>query len=476
MNIAYPSYQSKCADWDRLMLAFKGGAAYVQQNLKQHLREADEIYQLRLDLAYYLNYCRQFINTIISYIFSRKDQIHIVLPKRMQRLHSNADRKNTSLYNLMKKLLGYALIYGQHGVLIDSPHYMQRPNTKLEQDLMGLDYYLVPIRPHQVKRWQIDRDTGLFEWVTIYEQYDYIPSPFADATKIKKTKVFYRDRIEIFDQTQNQDLNRAPNEVILHQFGQVPFFWIMPMDVDEDGFGESAIQDIAPINRVIMNLCSLIDEQAFSILFPQWMIPDTAMDTKDSVTGLPKRLELGITKPLFYTPDENSSKPELITASSDPIAALQTWIETLRLEMIRIIGLNTPGKLEQNTASGIAKTLDFIDSNNTLSSIASSFGDQMTEPLKCMARALQQNDDDIIVGFPSDFNVTQLRQFIQEILEARDNVPSETFHKKTNEIMARKALSNYATEDEMMRIIDEIWKDETPATFSNQPLEPPEAL
>jgi hypothetical protein len=439
-------------------LAYKGGESYIRRNLFRHVREDQESYADRLDRAYYLNYCKQFIALIISYIFSREDAIHIRLPERMAYLHADADGRGTPLMLYLKRALTQTLIWGQVGITIDSPRVTTEPRTLLEQREQGLEYYLRGIRPQHITNYY-QRDNGLFDWAVEKDFYYEQPTPFSPADVHTRYRVYWPDRIDTYIERSGFTFSKdtEPTFTTPHPFGQVPFWWLIAIDTDHDGVGESLLRDIHPINRNLFNLCSLIDEQAFGILFPMLQVPDGVLDDMEQEGMDPEKADEVVLsgRRLIIIPRTVEGQVTTLTPSSEPIRTILQVIEMLRLEMIRIAGMNSPGQ-EQAAESGLAKTIDFVDLNNTLSSIANTFAQGFETVLKTLAKALGQRPEEVGIAFPNDYNILQLQQIITDFSQVIPMVDHPAFEDRIKELLVRKALGKYFDESVVTDIVDQI--------------------
>lgn len=456
----YETYQKNLLVWKTMLTAYMGGQEYINDNLIKHPREKETVFKARRNRAYYLNYCRQFVNLVVNFIFSSPGHITMELGD-VEYLRKSADNKGTALLEFSKSLLQKSLMYGQMGLLIDSPAAEINPVSKQQQIEIGLNYYLVQITPDRVEDYSQDLKTGAIKWVSIREEQMIKPNPFIQPKKEVYYKVFYPGKIDIYTESDYKNSQNKPFTTIPTNFETVPFSWIMPLDVNRDGIGESLLADIHPINKNIFNLCSLIDEQVYSILFPIWLIPEDSLEESpvDPVSGKTKELELGVNEPIITTANYKK-KIELLTPSSDPIKTIMELIEMLRLEIIRILGLNTPGNLEMsNPESGLAKIIDFIDTNNTLSTIALMFATQLTKTFQQISKAMGKPDGSINFALPSDFNVTSITKIIDDILRVSDLVDSKLFNEKIQKLLAKKILNAFETPEEIDKVTDEITRN-----------------
>lgn len=478
-NRTYSAYYKKSTHWKEMELAYRGGDAYKHYFLLQYYNESEAAFQDRKERAFYLNYCKTIVNTIISYIFSQEENIHIDLPSAIDYLKEDADSYGSRLLDFMRKNLTDALYLGQYGLLWDTP--AQDPDnpdiSAADQESKNRRYNLVPVHPANVLNWNTNPDTNKLNWILVKESYQKQDTPFDEPKTIDRYKLWYTDRVEIYKSVENGSILLIATKP--NPYGQVPFTWLMPTDFDRDGFGESLIEDLNDINVCIFNLSTLLNRSTMESLFPKLLVPEAQLeewtdkisDFRQKVKHNPELAEtdvadfdkvmdemlMGVGSIMPYSPDvsgDTIAKPEYLEQSTVVVDAILKITDMLRIEILRISGLNTPGKLEQTgEVSGLSKMVDFIDVNNTLSDIARTTAQQFENHFKILTDVIGGSED-VKFQFPTDFNIASTDKLIANLLLWRGDIDNAEYQEKVERLVIKKSLGRFYPMKDIEKIID----------------------
>ena len=362
-----PAYEDLARDWELYVDAYDGGSAMTQhKHLFKHSRENDTDYNDRVRRLHYTNICAQLVDFYTNFIFTEPIQRDGGTNKIwFTDFSKDVDRKGTSLPDFMKQFSTSLQIYGQLYVLVDSPLAPDgvEPTSKYDEQVNGIRPYWVLMPPPQVLDWitdEFDRFLYLKRFQTIRVLPDGKVGLFEKYTEFNQSSITIT-YIECSN-TQEPKLLSEYTQVLPNKIGIVPVFSaVFKRSEKNTSIGLSFLRDLAPNNREVMNLTSLLQEflyrQCFNILAIETA---SGIPTADQTEG-----DIGTSNTLEYP--KGAHPPQYISPPSNPAQFVQSERERIIKTMFTQAAQDTMNELfngEKSSgfsqAQSFSKTVPFI--------------------------------------------------------------------------------------------------------------------
>ncbi len=175
INTEHHEYRARHTLWKQYRDLYTGGAqfkAMAGDYLIQRSREPMEIYNERLNRAFYENYIGSIIDWYSATLFRREPVINVEGENETGRKFFGAfvedcDRKCSNLSDFFRKQILEALICGSSYALVDFPRQHRRLQNRAEEEAAGAaNAYLVSYAADEIINWSTD-ERGEFDWVVI---------------------------------------------------------------------------------------------------------------------------------------------------------------------------------------------------------------------------------------------------------------------------------------------------------------------
>ena len=404
LDIKHPIYEALIADWSFFQMAYEGGRHWARwrtdyssqgpgdQNLWQHLRESQDDFQLRINRSIYPNYCRTVVDVYRDFIFGSDTTIgrELELPD-IDLFLADVDQKDSSIDDFMKRAAIYAQIYGHAAVFVDAPLADQEQVVTLrDQQEMELRPYFSLYTAPDIVDWSQDR-FGVLEWVRIQEISYRSKDPFAEESE-KRTayRTWTREAWYIHDQ---DDQLVAEGE---HRLGEVPIVMVyFQKHPSKEFVGLSALNDIAPLNRMLANTVSYIDEFVSRQAFPFLAAADDMSGAQDE--------EMVISAANLFQYPAEAQPPTYVSPPTDPASFMKDYVdEYLVKEIMRSASLDYFVNAAQ---SGLAKKMDFHRLNNVLTSFSRNLEKAETDMFRLWAKWQDIQEPEVVVDYPDDYEI-----------------------------------------------------------------------
>ncbi|MEO6027707.1 MAG: hypothetical protein ABIR79_12650, partial [Candidatus Binatia bacterium] len=395
------------------------------------------------------------------------------LAKRWTDFCGDVDRRGNSIDRFMRRAAYYTLGLGVTFAVVDRPRIERAPQSKAEEDEMGLDPYYALYLPTELVNWEVDED-GRFVWVRFREPiandvgpYDpknadrtrlYSPDPrlpsgtifeYGDPMRARTPRpmralyrTFTRDEwiLDEIDGNELRDRGRGQ-----HGLGVVP---VVPIFNRQPGryamIGRSEVHDIVGLNQGILNLDSLITEAVYQQALNILVMKRQANQQKEIV--------IGAENILTYTGDQ---MPGFITPSTAPLAYMEQRIQGLIGEIYRLAKFKGGQAMQvQSVPSGVAATVEFNEADRALAEKAEELQNAEFLLHDLWARAHGARFDGT-VDYPDSFQVSAFNEELQQITTAKTAVRSDRFIRELEKRVARRMLPN-VPETTMKAIEEEI--------------------
>ncbi|RMD50711.1 hypothetical protein D6827_03515, partial [Candidatus Parcubacteria bacterium] len=400
-NRRHPLYEKRIDDWRFFWLSYKGGRDYIESGyLWPHEFEKNELFNARLERAYYTNYCKPVVNLYSNYLFQQ--------PVRRQNLAiaddiiNNISGTNIKADTFFKKLAKYAYIFGYAYVFVDMPFVDDseaNPSRLFDRQLRPIARIL---KPSDVVDWSLK--DGNYRWILIQQLVDDDENPLMEREISEIYKLWTPDEITIFDENGNV-MRKMPNPL-----GYIPIISFSHTEYDDLSNTQSLIEDISHINNAIFNYSSLIDEMFFRNTFSQMIVQGDPEFYDEQIIGLA----------YAFNYPEGVNPPQFIAPPADPAQLIEAKIENLILEIYRIAQLRARGRKETGTYKSILElSFDFHDTNTSLSISARRLEqiEKKTWSVFYDWLKLSANKDIIEISYPAEFDVATIDSDLANVLD-----------------------------------------------------------
>jgi len=425
----HSDYTNFQADWQFYIQSYIGGRAYItDSNLFQHLRESEQDFNLRLKRAVYTNYCRSVIDLYTSFIFGV--ETHVMRDFEGDQYYldfsRDVDLRGNTIDDFMQQVATYTQVYGFCGILVDSPPRDDSILTLRDQQDSGLRPYLCIYQPVDIVNWSLDR-FGQLLWVRLRETVTDNVDPFEETEEEVVFRTFTRDEWFLHDdqgeliEQDTHGLQRVP--FVLAYFQRHPQYPLI---------GLSQLVDIAPINRLLTNISSYIDEFVAKQAFPFLAASDNPMAAND------QEEEAIISASNVFQYPQGGQPPAYVSPPTDPAEFMQSFSSDFLIQQIlRAAHLDHRALAEQ---SGVAKQYDFHQLNHVLSRFSRNLEMAESQIMSVYHRWTGQDLELGQIDYPDTFEIESISQALANSKLVREifGDKSPTFTSEHLHRMARR--------------------------------------
>lgn len=445
----HPDYQKLKEEYQFFEESYKGGIDYINaDNLFQHSFEDKEGFDKRKIRAYYYNYCAPIVNAYNSFIYRQeimRDYGALEKDALFKQFLDNCDKRGTAYKDFFPALSKWASTSGLRFLLVDKPPEVgETQRDEIEQSLYP---YFVHIDPQNVLDWGLD-EFGNLKWIKLCECEADGDTFDEGKDEVDKYRIWYKDRWELWEirKEEGGDKKAMLVEEGQHPVGEVPV--IPVVHISEDPMrGFSLLNDIAYVNRALFNWCSLLDEILYRQTFSQLVMP---IDENNP----PSELTLGTEKGLTYNMNA-PNPPEFISPDASQATVIMTQIQNGVEEIYRLATLRGAIGVEEQS-SGVARSYDFMITNNTLSDKAHNMQSVEMRAMRMWAKWQGITDDPgVSIQYPVEFEISSLAEEIENIIRVQTVAVSNRFEQVLKERIVKRMAPGLSKED-MDTIMNEI--------------------
>lgn len=426
---------------------FAGGGYLVKFD-----RETENNYHKRQKMAYYINYFKDIVDSLVNPVFKKKPSRNYDGQGKeyIDTFLDNVDNAGTAINNFMKNAALKAKLLGAVFICVDNfPNIPSDMGTAIENRLFPYAYI---VEPEFVTDYSVD-NFGRLTSLTYQENVQ-----IGENTTITRCVIFN-------DKTITTTINGQVVSQTEHGLSRIPVVYFPAVSSSGRQTMKPAppLESSAGVARAIYNFQSFSEEilrkQTFSIL----TMPSTDRQS----------LDLGVSNALAYDPSATGgAKPEFIAPPSAPADVLMNERRFLVNELYRMNGLSFVMESSAQ-ASGVSRQWEFERTNQTLASFADQCRQSETVLMKIF-QAWLHIDCDYNVQYADDFGIVDVAS---EMAEAQALSDLNLAPGLRIEILKR-LLSVYLPDldpDRYDEIIHEAEEAERDAVISAQPVEPPPA-
>ncbi len=428
--------------------SYRGGVEYVRGgHLYMHVFEDAESFIERKERAYFYNYCAPIVNAYNSFIYRQpvtRDYGALADDVLFKMFLRNADKRCGSYEEFIRGASKWASVTGIHFILVDKPS--AEAVTRQDELEGGLYPYFVRISPLAVWDWGVDKYGNLL-WAKVEEPGTESGDFRKQGSGKQMFRIWTRESWELFEITEDSKGKKTAvkTDEDEHPVGEVPLVPVCHYS-EEPMEGLSLLNDIAYVNRALFNWCSLLDEILYRQTFSQLVMPEDPNNPLNDKA-------LGTARGLGFPPDAKHA-PHFISPDASQARVLMEQIEKGVEEIYRLATLRGAiGVTEE--ASGVARSYDFMITNNTLTNKALNMEEAETKALGYWAKWQGIADPGHVIEYPMEFEINSLSEEIENALRANTLSISERFDQIMKERIAKRMAPRIEKED-MARIVAEI--------------------
>ncbi len=444
LRYEHPDYTLYKPKWDKYTDCYH--ARDIGRFIWKHDREHLDSYTSRKKRGYYLNYVSSVTDLFVSYLFQSNITRQIddnSLTDQFKEFYEDADRHGTNYSLLIQQAEVFAIVAGHVGVLVDAPIEMELDSEE-DRKVRRYHPYLTLVRAQQILDWELD-ELGKFRWVKL-EVPTIRERDWRDAVD-EKTRTFIIWRTDGWEKWEVLDDKATRVASGSNTLGEVPLVIVRnERSLIHPWFGESAVRDIADLNIAILNLCSLMDEEAYTRCLSVLIMEKSDVDAP---------VQLGHHNVLEYA--VGTQPPSYLTPGETPLKLLGEQVERLRDEIYHLakMGGTTGIRKMREATSGIAYAFEFNETNQSLAHKAECLEQAETEIHRLLAKRWTQEFKGVIL-YPREFGVDDFLTELQILAESRANLTSETAIKAVEKRLVNKFFARYPQDfrDKVTKEID----------------------
>lgn len=411
----HPFYEQNSNTWQRCLLAYGGGARYINKALVKHMSEVEPEYLERLQRASYTNYPRRIATLITQYVLARRPEREGADPELVE----DWSRTGLRVDEVMRQFSTYLNICGCAWLAVDMPSF-DGVKTKADEITERLRPYCVALNPLQIPDWCYGSD-GQLLWVLEAEERLDNTDPYSQARKIQIRKLWTRNDVTVV--AMNQTTGERTINTIEHGLGQVPF--VRHVEVDGYGIGENHwFEDVVRISDAILNAGSEAQMNVVKQMFGLLVVPEDLLDTvsrQESDERSAQRENEPLSHVLarsaaLFESNEGKGCCRYIAPSGAETATIRSEIDAMRKEMYSAVGLATSKDNTKAVESAEAKAWDFQNIEHFMATRA-----DILEQCEGMAWKLMNMWSPIInvptISYNRNFAILDLKESVATLLE-----------------------------------------------------------
>jgi len=458
-------YTKFAPSWEFFLKAYEGGRAMAAvENIFRHPREHPDDFQERAKRLYYHNYCYPLVDFFTTFIYT--ETIQRSGGKNADWFNDfikDVNQKGDSISDFMMMVSDESQIFGMTYVLVDAPPRAARTLTKggaevavetlADEKDAGIKPYWVTVRPTEVYDWVVDS----FDRFIYLKRVEHQTRIQGDMSKQKIEK--YTEWTPSSIAVSEVDVTIPEEPVLLISKKMLPNeLGIVPFDVcrykrskTDKYMGLSFLNDIAWINREVMNLTSLLQEflyrQCFNIL---------AMEEDPNVPEI-EQMQGEISTANIFKYAAGTKAPTYITPPVGPAKFLQEERTANIMSMYKIAAQDTVNDLFNGSkSSGFSKAQSF---QTTVPKIATRADSLQTCEHRLLALTCKYlgKDWDGTIKYKDHYQITNLTDSLAQLSTMFKDlqIPSKTFAQEQMKRMIHEFDGKMSSE-QMKKVYEEI--------------------
>ena len=355
-----------------LRAAYEGNGGFNNGDyLVQHKRENSNNYQLRQQIAYYLNYVQPVVNSHVNPIFRKNPARNWPnASKFWLEFINNTDLFGSDMTQFMKQSGFLAKLFGVSFIVMDNFQEAQQAKNQASAIKNRQFPYMYNITPDRVVGYTLDSFNRLTS-LTYTEPLEDQTTAALTAVELATQGASGKAQMGASTDSQYRTWTTTSWAVVNkdgaildqgdHNLGRLPVVPLFSKNVVPGTvIPDSEFFAIAKTNLRLYNMCSELDEilrnQAFSILtYPGKEVP---------------ALTIGVNNAIGYDGKETHFAPAFIAPPAAPAEIIMSQMDRLINEMYRMAMLTHVAGGNKEARTGAAKAWDFEVTNQVLADFA----------------------------------------------------------------------------------------------------------
>ena len=427
----HPVYKKFADEWEYSRLCYEGGAAWLDEVIKQHPRESSNNYNTRKQESYGFDYGRAIIELFNFYLFEKPFE-RMLGPLKTddfwQMFEKDCDQQGTNYDTFMNESQQLASIFGAVGVLVNKFAPSGEQLTRGEEIRRGIYPY--------VSQYTLD---NIFDWKFVRDPVSGRPA--LDMLKLREASgnEYTIWRPNYWELWKVDERSRRPERVGMGEnpLGEVPFFWLQNLKrVGHLRIGQGDLESISRIVAGVVRALSCGDEVIKFAGFPMLLKPyERDMDSGEREGG-----GNDVSAPAAiheFDPEMGADgKPSwLEPKNKDSIEAILAWTDRLADEIYRIMhlsGVHGQRRSNNEVSSGLALRYEFQQLNSVLKKKTTQLCEGELQIIRLFCKWQDREDwfKDAKVTRSDEFSVEDLSVALDNIFKSIGNATSQTYRRQ----------------------------------------------
>lgn len=410
----HPLYQHHLHDWRRFRAAHEGGRTYIDLALTKHEHEKDKNFKRRVERAIYPNHIRSVIETYSAHLYrdaiARESGASGPVDELLREFWSDIDLLTTPADEFFEEVSQLVQQQGRAAIVCDRLDAEDAPSSRAQENELGVRPYCYTVAAEDLINWDLDR-RGRLAWVTIRETPDQARSPTHEDSgePVYQYRVWYPDRWDLWAEGEEGAVKIDSGE---HPCGEVPVTLVFfGKRHGRQIVADSALKDLEPQNRRLVNLVSLMDEQIHQYVFSLLAVPQSTYDALETVNW-------SVSGAIPYH-DDVSSPPHWIAPDVGQIAAIRAEANKTESTIRQLSGLGRVNEETKHVSTGIALSYLTFDKDALLAKFAERMRRAELQVARHAAAWMghEVQTEQMILSYPNSFDPQDLRDSLDAALK-----------------------------------------------------------
>ena len=395
-----------------------------------HPSELATKYERRKKLAYFLNYVRPVVDSLVNPVF-KAEPVRENGSSTYHIFEKDIDANNTTLTRFMKKAAIRAKLHGVEFIVVDMEKIedgaVVTQKDRIDKRMLP---YLYLVSPEQVDNWYMDK-LGRLVSITYWVDDNTVQ----EDGSVKKTREYWTWTKEKCTKT-----IEGKEEKFINPIGEIPIIPVYGTRNDsKDLIPQSDIYAIARTNFALYNACSELRErnrnQGFSIL----TYPLAEEDDFDSNENNP--ITVGSADTLIYK--QGSQSPEFITPPPDSSNIIENEIKFMVEEIYRMAKLRmlSNDKSEYNI-SGIARQWSNLQLFQSISEFAQELKSAEERIAYIFGKYMGEDNSSITIIYNNEFGIPDPSADLANATTSLQMNISPMFNEEVKKLVIRSMLTS----------------------------------
>jgi hypothetical protein len=441
----------------RYRKAHAGGEDYLAIALRKHEHERTANYHERLARAIYPNHTRAIVDTYAAHLYRDpiSREVEGKAKETLEEFWADIDLMGTPADEFWEEV-GQAVQTQGRAAIVTDRYDPDEATTLAQQKELGVRPYSYLIHSEDLINWDVDR-CGELVWAMIREVRDQVRDPLAvDSDEAEyQYRLWTREGWSLYVEDSGDDEDEDAKLRMVdsgeHPVGAVPvtlIFW--GKRAGREPLADSALKDLEPQNRRLVNLVSYIDEQICQYVFSLLAAPRSTYDVLESVN-------FSVSGAIPYA-DEVANPPHWIAPDVAQIAAIRAEIEKTEGALRQLSGLGRVNEETKHVSTGIALSYLTFDKDALLAKFAQRMSRAEASVDRHAAAWMGIAPDQVNArrNYPSSFDPQDLKDSLDAALKT---VSLGITGKALYEVQAfalRELLSGHISGEKIKEVLDDL--------------------